>query len=55
MNMRQKYTYSATNVGGTTWMVRRTDENGQWTEALLNSSATEEEVIQQAIERGSWG
>ena len=49
------YQYEAINVGGTAWMVKRRKEDGTWDEALLQSESTDpQEVIQQAIARGSW-
>jgi hypothetical protein len=56
--MEPDYTYEAGNVGGKTWMVKRftipkTPEG--YTEALIESEYTNpEQVIEQAIARGSW-
>lgn len=53
-----RYTYETSKVDATTWMVKRIDADQRgWTEALLRDvaeQATEQEVIQQAIDRGSW-
>jgi hypothetical protein len=55
--MSEKYTYEASNAGDGTWMVRRKKTDGNWDEALLRDvpiTADEKQVIQMAIERGSW-
>jgi len=50
------FNYSASNVSGDEWMVRRwTTDPNDYVEALITvgSSATEE-VVKAAIERNSW-
>ena len=54
--------YSAWNVGGTTWMVKRfkyldspEDDQAQYVEALISVDTADPQVaIDAAIKRGSW-
>ena len=58
---KSQYTYEASPVDDysdpVAWMVRRTDENGKWDEALMPEiprGITADEVIKKAVERRSW-
>ncbi len=51
-------TYEVSNLGDSTWMVKRFKPDGAWDEALIYKNEAvgmnQAEVIQYAIKRGSW-